>query len=523
MESTLTAFESILFDRDQTNFQRISEEKEEYSFIKDLNLNQIFKTMEQGREGYNLKPFFLIPLNKISSIAYRHETFRDLENQELLKSIETFAEGMRKMREDLAQVEKLSHEYQKASMFLEAVETYCDSVNRLAQELTFLELRGRAFLGFREYLSSYARSESFCSLFSKTKSIKHELGQITYCIQIKGNRVSVREFDGEPDYTAEVENVFTRFKQGAVKDYRITIHDYLDMNNVEGRILDRVVKLYPKIFAALHDYFEHYHDYADAIVTRFDREVQFYLAYLQLIKDLQSSGLKFCYPQISELSKEIHARETFDLSLASELLHRKSKTVVNDFYLEGKERIFVVSGPNQGGKTTFARTFGQLHYLAKLGFPVPGSETKLFLCDEIFTHFEKEEHIQNLRGKLQDELVRLYDILQKATDRSVVIINESFASTTLNDALFLGKEILNRIISKDILCVYVTFIDELSSFSDKTVSMVSTVVPENPAIRTFKIVRRPADGRAYAIAIAEKYGLTYETLKRRIAQQRRPF
>ncbi len=314
-----------------------------------------------------------------------------------------------------------------------------------------------------------------------------------------------------------MEATFAKFAQGEAKDYRVKFHESVDMDHVEANILECVARLHDDTFAKLDRFCNAHQEFQDPVITRFDREVQFYISYLEFIGGLKQAGLAFCLPRVSRTSKETLIRDTFDLALARKLVAEKSPVIRNEFALSGRERVFVVSGPNQGGKTTFARSFGQLHYLAALGCPVPGREAQLFLCDRLFAHFEREENVTDLRSKLESDLVRLHAILRDATPDSIVVLNETFGSTTLKDAVFLGRQIMERLLQLDTLGVYVTFVTELASMSDKIVSMVSTVVPDNPAQRTYKVIRRPSDGRAYAISIAEKYRLTYEALKERLA------
>ena len=489
----------------------------EPSFFRDLNLDQVCGGVAAGREQYDLAPFFRMPLHDEAAVEYRHAVFKDLENTGTAGAVTEFAKRMRAVRENLAQARKLRYRYQQESWFLGAASGYCAAVGSLAAALGQTELASTGFIALRDYLARYVTSAAFTRLADEASGVADALDGVTYRVNIRGPRVTVSRYEGEADFSSDVVSTFERFARGAVKDYRSSLRNWPEMDHVEEWIADRVAKLFPAEFAALDDFCARHDGFEDETVTAFDREIQFYLGYLDFIAPMKAAGLKFCYPRVSADDRRTEVAGAFDLALAAKLAPRFQGIVTNDFRLSGPERIIVVTGPNHGGKTTFARMFGQLHYLASLGYPVPAASARLFLPDQVFTHFEREEELATLRGKLADELARIRDAFDAATGRSLFVMNESFGSTTLRDATFIGERVIDMMTGLGVLGVYVTFIDELTSSTAACVSMVGTVEPDDPAERTYKIVRRPADGLAYAEAIARKYRLTYPQLTERIA------
>lgn len=490
----------------------------EPEYFHDLNLDQLVASITAGFDDPDLVHTFRRRAGDLATIAYRQEVFADLDRAGVVERLERFAIQMRRMRSQLVRMDKVRYAKSGQWWFLTAVRTYGDAVRDLCAGLREAQVRSDALTALVDFLDRYTSSASFDELVHEGEAVRESLGSVAYCLHIDGNRIRVSRFDGQADYGAEVLATFEKFRQGDSCDHLAELRESELPDHVEAGVLDRVARLFPQTFEALERFRVGHADYLDPTIEVFDREMQFYLAYHRFTAALIGDGLSFCLPAIAAERKEMYARDTFDLALASRLHEERTPVVTNEFHLRDAERIIVVTGPNQGGKTTLARTVGQLHHLALLGCPVPGSAAQLYLCDEILTHFEKEEDLDDLSGKLKDDVVRIHDLLDRASARSLLVLNEIFSSTALEDARLLGGRVLQRVADLDAFCVCVTFIDELASLNDRVVSMVSTVVPEDPAERTYRVVRQRADGRAYAIAIADKYRLGYDTVRRRVAR-----
>jgi DNA mismatch repair protein MutS len=507
---------SVLFDGDQAAAE--VRDVAPPTYFGDLNLDQVVTELAYRRDAYDLPPFFHAALTDLDAIEYRQEVFADLEQAEVRALADAFARRRlvarnRSEQRSLGDDDGDFAHHHRTREFLNAVVGYCAAVTDLVDGLRATEVQSRALIGLRDHLGRYVAGASFGQLAREAGELEAELDAIRYSFLVKGLRITVGPYEERPDYSAEVAATFDRFRQtdrGAETDGFREWDTFVALG-----LLDLVARNHPALFTRLDEFRARHWDYLHPTVERLDRELQFYLAYLEYIAPLRDAGLPFERPTISTEDRSAQALDTFDLALAYQRGSAASAVVRNDVRLQDGERMLVITGPNNGGKTTLARAIGQLHHLARLGCPVPGRDVRLHLSDRIVTRFERREDIATLSGKLQDELNRLREALRDATRDTVFIFNEMFSSTTAQDALWLSRQILGRVAELGAVCVCVTFLDELTTFDERTVSMVSTVDPADPAVRTFRVVRRAADGRAYARAVAERHGLTYAQLRAR--------
>ncbi|NLM12001.1 MAG: DNA mismatch repair protein MutS [Clostridiaceae bacterium] len=398
-------FFSILFKDAKKESETLSNANNDPGFFVDLNLNQVIDEIIKGKEEYHLEQFFYNNLHDIDSINYRLDIMRDLECKDLFNCMVDFSYQLKRMREYLSFSGDLHNHYQKEKWFLDAVYLYCNAVNDLRFRMSLAKIKSEGLLRFYKWLNEYENSEHFVALFSKTKELQTEFNRISYSIQVGKDEVIVSKDESNSDFCAEINKTLQKFS-GVQLNYEIRFFTDLEMCALETKILEIIRKMNPSVFEMLDSFFKNNTDFLSNNIIKFDVEIQFYISYLDYINKLKQKGMHFAYPSISN-NKALDIVDAYDLAFAQKSLVSHTEVVCNDFYLNNEERIYIITGPNQGGKTTFARAFGQIMFLSMLGCPVPCRKASIFIFDNIYTHFNKEEKLITDYGRLKEELNRL--------------------------------------------------------------------------------------------------------------------
>jgi DNA mismatch repair ATPase MutS len=358
------------------------------------------------------------------------------------------------------------------------------------------------------------KRDRIIKLKTDTEKLIAQFDEMKFNLQIKRDRIIIHPGYLEDDYCKQLQDTF-REETDELHFYQKNPFGTPLLSALEGAVLNVLKKPYAQTFVELSEFAGKYQDFISPIISEFELESQFYLSFCLYRKKMMELNYHFCYPTISK-DGEFRITKGYDLALAKKNAQQKKEVVYNDCYFNRGERFFVITGPNQGGKTTFARALGQMVYFASLGLAIPCQTAVLPVFDGIYTHFAVEENLDTGAGKLKEELLRLKDMMSNVTRNSFVIINEIFTSATSYDAYIMGKKVINYFMEEDCLGVYVTHIYELTKDDDRIVSLVAALLSDDSNIRTFKIERKSADGRSYANTIVEKHRMTYQEIKERI-------
>jgi hypothetical protein len=264
-------------------------------------------------------------------------------------------------------------------------------------------------------------------------------------------------------------------------------------------------------------------------------DLAFYLAAVRLMERLRSRGLPVCRPDIAPMTERVCTlRDAYNLNLALHQMahaHDPATIVTNDVAMGDEGRIGILTGPNQGGKTTYTQMVGLCQLLGQTGLWVPAAQARLSPVDNIYTHYPVEEQLARGTGRFGDEAQRLSQIFARGTRHSLLLLNESLASTNPGESLYIAQDILRILRRLGVRAIFATHLHELAadvaalnaSIAGES-RIVSLVASRTEAGNTghrcsYKIVPGPPLGRSYAREIAAQYGISYDQLTALLQQR----
>ncbi|MBE6577077.1 MAG: hypothetical protein E7653_02945 [Ruminococcaceae bacterium] len=249
-------------------------------------------------------------------------------------------------------------------------------------------------------------------------------------------------------------------------------------------------------------------------------EIEFLVKGTALLRKLRENGLALCRPNIPEDGTRVFDAE--GLYNPCVALKVDYDIVDNDIQMdEDNALIYVLTGPNRGGKSVITCAIGLSVSLMQLGMFVPAKSATISLCDGIFTHFPTGADDTIDKGRLGEECARLRDIFDEVTKDSLVLLDESLSSTGSFEASYIAAEVLAGFSRVGCRCLFSTHLHELAAeidginartAPDGGVAIDTLVAGIADGRRSFKIVRQKPDGKSYARDIADKYGLSYENI-----------
>ena len=501
--------DSFLLYRDSS-----SEGKKPYfsrhDIIKDLNLDIVFRTMSRGDVliSENVNRIMMLPLKTPEQVLYRQAIIKDFHNNEDLieamyecvleqqKALATFKEETEKNR---------TRQARKASQIIET--------------LNYLGNGQDGLVYIKNLLAKYKdklKSEGLNSLLKRLmdlplEQIKEKLqdmdffvsgGETGYTFQFGGGFKITK---ASVNYCRAMGRVQKKQKQGGFKKFydkyikknsmQINNNEELqkDVEYLEEFTLQQILRIFQPYLSEMMAFYSH-----------FTEEISFYKGVFNIMKRMEELGIKLVMPEPAPAgSKDTEFKNLYELPMA---VYMQRRPVGNSISL-CNNILTLVTGANQGGKSTFLRSYGVAQVLMQCGMPVSADHFMAQLYKQVFTHFTRKGDEQLNSGRLQEELKRMSEMVQAAEPHSIFLLNESFASTTEKEGSQIADGILHAFYDKEITTIMVTHLFQLArSLYNKKIPCVEFLIAErkDDGTRTFKMMPGKPEYTSYGTDLFNK-------------------
>ena len=495
----------------------------------ELGLTEIF-----GLRTCSLGEFFTLDEEVIK---YRQSTLRDMLE---IPELETTLSELHPILDDIKELRRLdSAKSSTGDSYLYSIteiELYVSCIDALGAGLRDVRdrLKSPAFIALAELIEKFSDSEYY-------KELNKRLSELTARVrEVKSITVGVNlDRELRPESAGIISVNSETFKSGKLLDRILRFSFKNDAFTCiaelaafgKGQSDNKKEALTGAFNAAIEDVFrssvrgwraivgEYVLENTDFIL-RLLPEIEFISRAASLVRRLsRHPGCKVAVPVCRPMSQKVFESE--GLYNPRVALAIEDEIVTNDLSFDERAHIYVLTGPNRGGKSVITVALGAAQALFQLGLYVPADRAEISPVSGIFTHFPEGADDTIDKGRLGEECARLREIFDSADENSMILLDESLSSTGAYEAAYIASEILTAFAAMRCRGIFSTHLHELAASVDEInersrarggVSLDTLVAGIEEGRRSFKIIRAKPDGKSYARDIAAKYGLTFEDL-----------
>lgn len=467
-------------------------------------------------------------------MRYRMEVFEDmLSNEDISKTLNHLIPIL----SDVMELRRLDSDSGDTTSYLSSIteiELYISSIDVLYEGLVESKtpLKSRAFIKLSEHIrelveSDYYRelNEKLSELTKRVREIKSVTIGVNLDAQLRPAEAGVLSINPEAFKSGDVLEKILRlnfkgdeytcianlvpFGKKQTENQKTALS--LAFNSAINEVYKSSLRSWKRI---VQSYVLENTDFLLGLIP----EIEFLVKGTALLRALKDNGCELCAPEIVTDEIEFRANGLYNPCVALKI---DDEIISNDVIFDENARIYVLTGPNRGGKSVITCAVGIAVAMTQLGMFVPAKSAVISPADSIMTHFPTGAEDTIEKGRLGEECARLGDIFAKVSENSLVLLDESLSSTGSYEASYIAAEVLRGLSVAGCRCIFSTHLHELAAEIDNINAQakesggapIDTLVAGiDEGQRSFKIYRTKPDGKSYARDIAEKYGLTYENI-----------